>query len=365
MRMMGLEQDKKRILQMVKDGKISIDEALSLLETLEDAEKKKESIQQLILYDEAKADSNESNHTSSTKTNFFNFINKAIEKMKEIEFDFHHSVDVNHVFYEKMPDINEINVDITHGSLTIYSWDQADTRVECMGKVYSEKDKEEAKRKFFEGISFQIENGILSFSSKQKLIKTDVVIYIPSAQYEKIKAKLFHGHIKCEKLTAEEWEVKTTNGHIEGRDLKGRNGEFETGNGRISIIQSDMKNLEAETVNGTIRTEGEFQELDLKTMSGKIFCTAQNDTVEKICAKTVTSSVQILLNENVEPSGELKTNLGNIDINFDGIYLTEDKKDFAQKKISFQSFTQKQHSLLLLVESKTGSILVEPLKNNW
>lgn len=227
------------------------------------------------------------------------------------------------------------------------------------------KIRKRQKRKFFEGISFRIENGILSFNSKQKLIKTDVVLYIPSVQYEKIKAKLFHGHIKCEKLTAEEWEMKTTNGHIEGRDLKGKNGEFETGNGRISIIQSDMKNLEVETVNGTIRTEGEFQELDLKTMSGKIFCAAHNDNIEKLCAKTVTSSIHILLNENVEPSGELKTNLGNIDITIDGIYMTEDKKDFAQKKIRFQSFTQKQPSLLLLVESKTGSILVEPMKNNW
>jgi len=357
-----LEQDKKRILQMVKDGTITIEEALSLLETLEEAEKISESTKQLSLdIDVEKNDSGPTDKKGkpTLKDSIFSFVDKAFHKVKEIDIDFHHSVDFSHVFYENAQMLHEINLEIANGSISLQPWDHSDIRMECKVKVYREKEIEEAKKKFLQGVTFQLKNGIFTFTSDQKLMKVETVVFIPSYRYEKIYTKLLFGNITIHELYAEEWIVKTTNGHIGGQWIEGNHATIESGNGRIELKHAFILKNETETINGSIHVEGKFHQLDLQTLTGRIFCHIHNRNIEKLFSKTVASPIHIQLSQGVVANGEVKTNLGNIDVSIDGIHITEEKKDFAQKKLCFQPIIQEDHSLTLFAESKTGSIFIE------
>jgi DUF4097 and DUF4098 domain-containing protein YvlB len=361
-----MKEERKRILRMVEEGKLNVDEALTLLEELEKPKQTNEQKQEQIVkelstavkFEEAKKEDTIHGKVHSTKDKIFDFVDSALKKIKDLDLDlnFGQSVEISHIFHQGDVYLKDMDFDLANGSLKLVPWDQTDVRIECQAKVYRVDNSDQARQNFLKDVLFAIEGQKLRFMTQQKWMKVDAVVYVPQAEYERVRVRLFNGPISGEELTIRDLRVKTANGKLDFARLDGKKVELETANGHITIQNSIIDDLEAETINGAIKVEGDFRKLETQTFNGNTTYTLSGNRCELITAKATTGGIDLYVPDGVAASGELKTNLGGFNIKLDGIQVLEEKSEMIQKLLRFQSVNHPERMLKIFADTKTGSI---------
>ncbi|MEK3887909.1 DUF4097 domain-containing protein [Bacillus sp. FSL K6-3431] len=382
-----MNEERKKILGLVQDGKLSAQEAIILLEALEKDEKMQEPSESDKKVDEntgaetnktdtkkeSTSDNSQSNGEQSSENQkddtfysqlenagerIFDFVNNALHKIKHIDFQFNQSVDIPHTFQQTDNEIEKIDIDIANGPMRIVAWDQADVRIECQAKVYRSDDREEARKYFLDNTIFSIENGLLCFATQSKWMRVETVVYIPKKEYKKITIRIFNGGLTGEDIQSELLTVKTTNGKVELAKLEGKKFEVDTVNGQINVKDSKVDEIEAETVNGTVDVSGIFQVAELQSFNGNITCTLPKTGAKRIEAKVVTGNINIYVPEGATIDGDVRSNLGSYKLDLEGINVSHEKKEIVQKQIQFKRPGSDEEVIRLLADTKTGSVLV-------
>lgn len=362
---------------MVQDGKLTVSEALVLLEELEKAvdplKKDEHAFGELSTevkfegtkFEEAKKEQTSGNYTFQSATDkIFEFVDTAIKKIKDFDLDFNFgkSVDISHIFQYADVNLKAIDIDLANGSVKVIPWNQQDIRVECEAKVYRTETVDAARNTFLQDVIFYIEDQRLRFVSQQKWMKINAVVYVPQAEYENVDIRMFNGPIYSENIRANKYKAKTANGKIEMSAITSKNVEVETANGKIEVLNGTIDDFEAETINGAIHLDGFFRKVDLQSFNGNINCILKNDDCEWIEASATTGSVKIYVPELMAINGELKTNLGNFIVDPIGIKIVEEKSEVVQKSLSFQPLLHTERATTLMADTKTGSITISRQK---
>ncbi|WP_108671612.1 DUF4097 family beta strand repeat-containing protein [Peribacillus acanthi] len=361
---------KKKILEMVQQGKLSTEEALTLLDELDQAEqvkveKEKEVVTSLSTIVNDEGDKTEETAQKKTqhslKDKLFGAVHTVLDKVKELELDFKlgQSVEVSHIFQHGDASFEDIDIDIANGKLELIPWDQRDVRVECHAKVYRTNEVDEARKLLQEGTTFTIEKNRLELYAKQKWMKFDAKVFVPIEEYKKVRIRLFNGGISAENLKAQTLHAKTANGKVLISNASAEVGEFETANGNIELTAGAFKKLEIETINGSISAEGTSLYSDLQTFNGNINLKLHNRAAQSITAKAVTGSVDLFIPNESAVEGELKSNLGGFNLDLSGIQIVEEKNEVAQKTLKFKMIESAFHKLQIVADTKTGSITVK------
>lgn len=364
----SLNEERKRILKMVEEGKLTVDEALTLLDELQKAQKTMEQKQEEIVnelstavkFEEAKKEDAYQEKFKSAKEKVFEFVDSALKKIKDLDLDFNfgHSVDISHIFHHSDVYIKDMDIDVANGSVKLAAWDQKDVRIECQAKVYRVENSEQARQNFLKDIIFAIEGQKLRFITQQKLMKVDAVIYVPAEQYERVRVRMFNGPISSEDLNVGDFRAKTANGKINLDRLNGRRAEVETANGNISLQNGSFDDVEVETINGAIKLDGDFRKMETQTFNGNITYNLRGNRSELIIAKATTGAVDLFVPEGIPVNGELKTNLGGFNVKLEGIQILEEKSEMIQKLLRFESVNHPERMLKAFVDTKTGSITI-------
>ncbi|MBM4760834.1 DUF4097 domain-containing protein [Bacillus sp. B15-48] len=376
-----MKEERKKILKLVEDGKLAVDEALFLIEELEKKhdsmeEKKANLITELSTTvkseqrysganeEEARRDESTSQKIHSAVDKFVDFVDTAFKKIKDFDLDFNfgQSIDITHIFQQGGAYLKDIDIDIANGSIDVIPWDQDDVRIECATKVYRVESQEEARRKLLEEAIFAIEAQKLRFSSQQKWMKMDVIVYLPRTDYEKARIRLFNGSITARNLVVDNFKVKTANGKVSFENLDCNKLETETANGHIELMNSRVDDLEAETLNGAINAEGTFRRVDLQSFSGSIHCTVSDQACENIEAKTATGGIHLVIPQDASPQGELRSNLGQFKLEIDGLEVVEEKSEMVQKFLRFAAKDESRSPLRIYADSKTGAISLKKIQ---
>jgi len=374
-----MKEERKKILEMVKTGQLNIEEAEKLLEELNHIESQKKEKEAKIAEELSKIEAYKSNHeeneqktfhqSSSTKTStfakeakdtLFNLFEGAKKKIKEMDLDFHHSVNVSHVFQQNENMFQDVFIDIPNGSVQLIGWDHTDVRVECEGKVYREEDPAKGKERFLENIEFSVEQGSLAFLSNEKFMKVDTKIYLPPNNYNKVLVKLFNGSINVESIQGNKINMQTSNGEIQLERCEAEKVEIETVNGAITLSQCKIDDVEMETMNGKITIDGNYQKIDAETISGSISVPISEPSPQLVKLSSGVGSIQVRIADDLPVSGEVKSNFGNIQVDLTDLYKIDEKKELIQKVIKFDTTAELQNKMYLYVESKTGSVTIQP-----
>ncbi len=368
-------EERKRILKLVEEGKLTAEEALLLIEKLEEKSFTGESqgaFQEQVVTElstnvnsegsQYSKKENASYKQSSTKVKFLDFIDSALKKIKDIDLDFNfgNAVEIQHIFQNSNSIINEIDLDVANGSVKLVPWNEDDVRVECNAKVYRVDTQDEARKAFLHDVLFSIERNRLIFSVQKKQMKVNAVLYIPQTDYEKIKVRMFNGPISGENLQVNEFKAKTANGSIDVKNISSVELELETANGHIKAEGCSGQELEAETINGTLSVNGKFGKVDLQSFNGNIICALQDGEPHTAHMKTTTGNIDLFVPTHVSIDGELKTNLGSFKCEMPNIEIVEEKSEVVQKSLRFQSNKQSENVLHVFAETKTGSVIVKP-----
>lgn len=368
-----MKEERKRILKMVEEGKLTVDEALTLLEELEKAKQTMEQKQEQFItelstavqFEEAKKEEPVNAKYQSAKEKIFEFVDSALKKIKEIDLDlnFGQSIDISHIFHHGDVELKDIDIDVANGSVKITAWDQPDVRVECQAKVYRVDNQDQARQNFLRDVSFSVEGQKLRFATQQKWMKVEALIYVPKAQYERVRIRLFNGSISSGELKVDDLRMKTANGKINLDHINGKKAEVETANGKIKVNNSLFDVLETETITGAIKLDGDFKKVEAQTFNGNIHLNLVGERCEFIGTKATTGPIELSIPEGTPVSGELKTNLGAFQVNLVGVQILEDKSEMIQKSLRFQSINHPDKMVKIYADTKTGSITINKSLN--
>lgn len=363
-----MQEERKKILNMVKEGKLSVHEALVLLEQLGNKGEAggkdpfTNSLPPSPSFEDGKKGGNDFEQKyQSTKDKFFDFIETAVKKIKDLEIDlnFGKSVEITHIFEQSDVSLSRIDIDIMNGSAHIVPWEEKNVKIDCKVKMYRVNNEEEAKDALLRNVYFSTEGNTLRFTTEQKWMKLDATFYVPKEQYDNIKIRMFNGSIQGENLKVETFDSKVANGKIDVINLEGQYFEAETGNGKVDLKNSKMTRVDIETLNGAITIDGSYQDVDAKSFNGNIHCYLNDLTCEKVEAKTTTGGIRIQLPERAPIRGEVVTNLGNLNIDYIGLRIIEEKNDVVQKMARFEPEDPSEKATKMDLETTTGMVTIK------
>ncbi|MCY7741584.1 DUF4097 domain-containing protein [Bacillus licheniformis] len=357
-----MKHEKERILKLVEEGKLSAKEALILIEKLEEDYKETESkvtaLSEDVIDSEDFYSEKKKEPKPSIGSKLFEWIDTAVKKVKEADLDlnFGHSYDVQHIFQFKDTDFSTLDIQLANGSVNLVPWSDSDIRVECQAKVYRAENQDEARQAFLQHIDCGVEGDKFMIRTEKKTMKTNLTVYIPDKEYGKIRFKLFNGPVRGEHLNVKELSAKTTNGVLSFSALTAGKASLETANGQIKLADHTCGEIEAETINGLIDLKGSCEALDLQSFNGNIAATVKNPHCRTAYVKTTTGSVELNVPRDCAVTAELKSNLGSLSHDLSDVEILKEKNETIQKEMYLKANQNHDHSMTVFLESKTGSI---------
>ncbi|MBB5173432.1 DUF4097 family beta strand repeat-containing protein [Texcoconibacillus texcoconensis] len=368
-----MQEERKMILKMIEDGKISTEEGVQLLNALKDGgdakngeeaesasfENGPQSLSKQVDWNAGGAHRGTYKDTSLMRR-FGDFFEDAVQKVKDFDLDFNFgsSVEVEHIFQHTDASVENMNISVENGDITFEAWDEPDVRVECKVKVYKVKDAQEARRFFLDEAIFSLHEGALQFRSPSKSMKVNTVVRIPRGKLQQVKLYAFNGKLTGETLSMQKFEGQTVNGRIQFEKIDAEDVHLETIHGSIAIEELRCHHAGGKTLNGSIDLSVACGEVDIETLNGSIHYTLTDARSAKGYFKTTTGSVTVHVPNSVKTEGQLKTYLGGIHCDLPNLTTIDEKKDFASKSMAFLSNRDVTPLLYIEAETRTGSINV-------
>lgn len=384
-----MQDERKRILQLVESGIITATEAIGLLEKLEQPQKAQASTS---VTEEPKVEvPKESEKAEETEAEFFE--KESTKTSKEDEFiddlkkDFTQlSSRIMELFgntVNKVKDMDlsamspsskkqewtiplgdqsfeNISVDIPNGHLTIRDSADGSAYLEVVATpilsfgTSKEISEEDMKKQF----SSRIDTGTLRINTMSKTLKTDVIAYVPKGEYKKVRVHLFNGGYKMHNLDVDQLRVETKNGSINLADMNFDSVEIESANGEIEVRDVSGREFEAETLNGRVYIDGVLKSLKAKSVNGNVILTTTSQQAEQLKARTTAGSIELYVPESLSLAGEVSSALGKMDVKLSDVEFMHETNQVFSKSMRFNKEVVGASRLIIDAETKTGSVII-------
>lgn len=384
-----MKEERQRILKLVENGTISAQEAISLLEMLEKAPEakakiedtqsvteKKEPIQEQEKEDEyAFSDDDFSKKSTEDEfiddlkkdfakfsSRFADFIGSTVSKVKDIDFSTMSPMGKKVSWKQQLDNTGfaNISVDMPNGQLTIR--DSADgsahLEIEATPMLQFGSSREVSEDEMKKEFNATIDAGTLRIHNLAKLTKTDVILYIPKGQYNKVRANLFNGGFSMHSLSVDQLRVETKNGNISLSDVIFDSAEVESANGSIDIRDFSGRDLEAETINGRVYIDGAIRSIEAKSVNGNIALTTKSQQSERIKAHTTAGTIEIYIPKELGIVGEISSALGKMDVELADVEFVHESSQVFNKSMRFRKEVADAQKLTIDGETKTGSVII-------
>lgn len=312
-----MSEEKKLILNMLKEGKISDDEALRLLEAIGEKENKSNTKFD-FKNEEKKLENKASQFVNNISSRVESFLGKIQEEISNIDINldnvnftgekFNQKTEkrftLSNISYDSQIEINNIN-----GKIEVESW--GEDHGELIASISYDDKKINEDYNFIEE---KIEDNIIRYSVNTNEGNN-------SSNYFDVKFKLYLPKIKVDSIL-----LNSVNGKISAKDLESNTMKLNTVNGKIISSNNNVSNLHLETVNGKTEVNGgSNQNLIVDVVNGKISITDLNSIRTNL--NNVNGSIYI--DEVFADSREINVNSSNGGIYFIDLDYTKPIKIVA------------------------------------
>ncbi len=369
-----MQTEKERILQMVSEGKLAVEEAITLLEALEkttaeqtpaadkqtkQSQTKEEPTFERIFEEDLKTFRKDMTQIGSV---FMDLFNKTVDKVKDMDmstpFPLGEKVSFQDVKTFDGDDVRQVYVDLPNGSLTIEPAELNDIRIVTSVRTPLDNDVETTKQRFLSNYVVDTQQQSLRIITDAKWSQIEVTLYLPRKKYDELKLRFVNGGVSLHDVEAGKLRVKSLNGAVKAHDVRFADAEIKTSNGAIELRDVRGKEIEAETLNGRIYIDGAVEEVEAKSINGAIAVTTYAKNARKVEAETVAGTVEVYVPSHVALSGKLATNMGKLDVNLADVDQVASQDQLFSKTLHFTKHVENAHKLFIEGTSKTGTILV-------
>ncbi|HSH34897.1 DUF4097 family beta strand repeat-containing protein [Schnuerera sp.] len=412
-----MKDEKLMVLSMLEEGKITSEEAVKLLEALEETEsfiefestednkekfididktkKKLEVLEKNINEQGKKVESLGTDLGSKLANAFSNLFNTGnpfnlLGNYEVINTKIER--DISHM------DSPTIHLKSINGSINLKSWEKEKLLIKI---VYQHKHSNFDKNDKFYDL-YEENNKIIFEPLYANNVMMNLDVYLPNRYYERINLNTSNGKLQVENLNLGILYCKTSNGSISLKDITSKDIDLSTKNGRINLIDIssprinaistnsgikiediDTNNLIVSTKNGRINlsdiladnisgntSNGSIEINDinskvvkLTTSNGKIICKdLDNEKINELKLSTSNSTIDVEIGEVKKMSYfHLETSLGNISLDIPNlIYKVNKQVNLGIKKIAAHTadFDENKEHFVLNAYTSNGSIKI-------
>lgn len=396
-----MQEQRKRILQLVENGTLTADEAIVLLEKLSAKNESTPQTVQPVTPSTEKEDEpfkaepfEEAKKEESKKTGFEDIFGKsfndkefnqkvedfmgdikkdlsqfstrmtgivgaALSKLKDLDIEtpFGEKVDFAKTYAYPATEVRSIELDIANGKIDVIKATDELVTVQVNGKTQLKGTEEETIAQITEELVTKNEDKIY-LKSENKFAQIKVQIAIPEKHYDVFIARLLTGAISIENLDAKLIKARTYNGTIRLEQSTFDHAELQTSNGAVEARKIKGDDLEIETANGRIYVDGELKEVDAESMNGTVAITTTSTEAHKLKARALAGSVEIYVPKTVALEGQIYSNFGKADVGLSDAKLYEEEEQFLLKSVRFTKELEGAKLLKITGESRTGTVLV-------
>lgn len=385
-----MQNERQRILELVEKGTISAQEAITLLEALEQPSKSTQNVMNDVskegqqssteketLFNEQtkeqqKKDTDFMKHFQDEMQDFrkdltqigsifMDMMNTAVKKVKEFDVSspFGDKVEFTHTEEVTAEHVDSVIAELPNGNFSLESTEGDSFQVICKVKAPLINDSEEETRNhFLEQFVVKEDEGSLRILSQLKLVQVNVKVLVPKEQLEKLSVRLMNGSVSLQDIGFDHLKVKTLNGAIKGSKFNFEKAKVDSSNGSIELTKVRGKDLEAETLNGRVYLDGALDEIEAKSVNGHVVVTTCSTNSSKIKAQTVAGAVELYVPRTISLSGKIVTNFGKVDVGIQDVSKIESQDQFLSKVVRFDKEVENANRLFIEGESKTGAVLV-------
>lgn len=384
-----MQDERRRILDLVEKGVISATEALDLLEKI-DVEKSQqatsvedipkiepikqveepEKAQQQKQQDEPFNDRSFDEKTDKEfiedlkqdftqfSTKFMDMLTSTFSKVRDMDFtgerrSFTHRVDL-----QNATSITNVNVKIPNGHFTVEQSINGTAYIEAAVSPSFIVRNDDVEAAFKEHFSAENDHGTVRITSDSRGFQANVTLFLPRGAYQKVRAELFNGSFKLSNIDANELAVQTMNGKIDVDQATFRTIDVESSNGAIDVRNTAAMDIEAETINGAVTVDGAFRGIEARSANGAIKVKTTDPNAEKIKAQTTAGALEIQVPDTVGIRGEATSNFGKIDVQLPDVQLIHSQDQFLSKSVRFEKKVDENAPLILEAEARTSSVTI-------
>ena len=385
-----MQNERQRILELVEKGTISAQEAITLLEALEQSGNSTQNVMNDVsketqsfstdkdsLFEEKPKDDDKKKDDfmknfqdemqdfrkdlTQIGSLFMDMMNTAVKKVKEFDVasPFGDKIEFTHTEEVAAANVESIIAELPNGNFSLESSEGETIQVICKVKAPLMNDSEEETRNhFLEQFVVKEDERSLRILSQLKLVQVNVKVLVPKDKLEKLSVRLMNGSVSLQDLNFEELKVKTLNGAIKGTKFNFGKADVDSSNGSIELTNVRGKDLEAETLNGRVYLDGALDEVEAKSVNGHVVVTTCSTNSSKIKAQTVAGAVELYVPRTISLSGKVVTNFGKVDVGIQDVSKMESQDQFLSKVVRFDKEVEHANRLFIEGESKTGAVLV-------
>lgn len=402
-----MQNERKRILQLVENGVISAEEAIVLLEKLssqkestptpvvpsvnetkqedvkpaaedvhdaepifEEQEKKQKTtgFEDIFgkTFNDKEINKKMDEFMNDLKTDLSQFstrmaglMGSTLSKLKDLDIEtpFGEKVEFTKTFAFPAEEVNGIELDIANGKVDVVKATDNLVTVEAHVKTQIKGTKDDTIMQVTEGL-VKLTEQKLHVQSPNKFTQLKVQVAIPEKHYDVFIARLLNGGISIEGLDAKVIKAKSYNGLIRLENAKFDHAELQTSNGAVEARNVKGDDLEIETANGRIYIDGDLKEVEAESVNGHVVVTTTSSEAHKIKARAIAGSVELYVPKTVAIEGQLYSNFGKADVGLSDAKVYEEEEQFLLKSVRFNKELADAKLLKLVGESRTGTVLV-------
>ncbi|QQE77393.1 DUF4097 family beta strand repeat-containing protein [Alicyclobacillus sp. SO9] len=288
--------DRKKILELVAQGKLTSEQAEMLLDALgktkRNSSKTKDKFNRTWDVRSMSDLKQLGSQLSSTLSQSLADVRKTVENELKSFPSFGFASSLTAATEVNLPEtIKDIWIETKNGQIQVHSWDEDYVKIHVRGHIRTD-DLNTAEEKLKNALqTTQSEHRYhmtVLHDQKEGVLGASIEIQVPSGMLN-TAVKSVNGEIRLDGLNTEQLRAETSNGNIWVHQVSANGLHFATDNGSIDIhqgLQSQTRNVYASTKNGTIVIEGIPSGLNptgiLKTAIGRIHVTDPNLHVEYI-----------------------------------------------------------------------------------
>lgn len=363
-----MQDERKRILDMLENGQITAQEAMGLLDALS-----KQQEQTHTTFTDHQHSTNQSTNRNrdfieDAKRDFtvigervMQMMQGTVDKLRQFDFEnpFGDAVTIKDSYTLQPEHLRSITVDIANGKAEIYPSEDGHVTADVTVKSYRGMAEEELRQKLHSDFVFKEEDGRLRIFSDMKTIAVHMTLKVPKEHYEQLTVRLFNGDFTAGSFDAKHIKVKTTNGKVSLHHMEIEEVDVETVNGAVQLKDVNGEAVDVEAVNGRIYVEGKIRDLEASSVNGNLILTTKHLSPRKLEGSALSGNVELYVPRHIPLKGEATTQLGQLDVQLADVTQSNHSEQFMNKKVSFtKALEDEQAPLYVSGEAKTGTVIV-------
>nr|WP_251024942.1 MULTISPECIES: DUF4097 family beta strand repeat-containing protein [unclassified Exiguobacterium] len=344
------------ILQQVKEGKMTIEEAMTQLERLERLEP--EQVQ--TLEERQDTEKVDAYSVESLTTKLTSAVEGLVTKLRDSDFSFSSNFGPEVTYSKSFPFTgSDISLDLFNASATIVSSDAEDCELIVTGRPLRQQDADKALEQLQSAVKHSVIGDRLVVSLRDKLVRAHVELYVPHHHFNHLLVQTLNGEVRADGLDVENVRVQTANGRVVLHDVHASELLLNTGNGTVEVEGVEAELVHVRTGNGAVIVGGKYDKASLKTGNGNIRAELATARPAKFELASLAGNIRLVLPHGVEVEGELETNFGGLHCLLDELEIIRDRKDVAQRRLEFLSGRGQTPRIEVEAGTRTGTIDLE------